>query len=364
MHVRIATSLNHHGEIVMSNLKHTSWLGMLMCAACFTGIANGQFISPDGNTPDQIQPFVDPGTFKYDWQMFAPAEVDYIGNDPNIPIGFFFNYDRTFLSVTRPDAIDVGRSETFSGDPFSGNRYEFGYMTEGDHGWLVSLMNSKGGFVLNPQLVDPTTGGNITNRQITSKFVSVEVSKAYRMLIDDGAYLEPYLGVRYLYFRDQFFQDGDDTLAPQPRNQQKTRNQIFAGQLGMRYVRRKGHWKFSSDVRLAGGPNWQFINITGIDNNGNAYDQNSDFEEFSPVGDFRVDVQYQLTRDLSIRLGAQAIYFIRNMARVDTSGIHLPTPQPDPMNPVPNVNFLPDPFSQADQDIFMGGVSFGFVWNR
>lgn len=337
---------------------------MLLCLASLVEIANGQFISPDGFTADQVQPFVDPGIFSYDWQMFAPAEVDYIGKDPNIPVGFFFNYDRTFLAVTRPDAIDLGRSETFSSDPYSGNRYEFGYMTEADHGWLVSIMNGKGGFVLNPQLVDPTTGGAVGTRQIQSKYVSVEISKAYRMLIDDGVYLEPYLGIRYLYFRDKFSQLGDDSLTPRPFTEQQTRNQIFAGQLGMRFVRRKGHWKFSSDFRIAGGPNWQFLNTTGIDNNGNSFDVNGDFEEFSPVGDLRADVQYQLTRDLSIRFGAQFIYFVRNMARVDTSGIHLPTPQPDPMNPVPNVNFLPDPFSQADQDLFMGGVSFGFVWNR
>jgi hypothetical protein len=89
------------------------------------------------------QPFIDPAYFNPDFQFFAPAEVSaYSGGEPP-NIGFYLDYDRLFLNVTRGEE-EPSLFSPFQGDFTWGNRWELGYMTEEDTGWNFVYWNLSG----------------------------------------------------------------------------------------------------------------------------------------------------------------------------------------------------------------------------
>ena len=97
-------------------------------------------ISPQGDNADYFQPFIDPNAFDPDFQFFAPADIDTYGDGPEPNIGWFATYDRVRIWVTRPDHVP---SYT-EGDFTWGNRFDLGYMSEEEHGWLVSIWHIDG----------------------------------------------------------------------------------------------------------------------------------------------------------------------------------------------------------------------------
>lgn len=97
-------------------------------------------ISPQGNNPDFLQPFIDPLAFDPDLQFFAPADIDAYGDGPEPNIGWFATYDRVRIWMTRPDHVP---SYT-EGDFAWGNRFDLGYMSAEEHGWLVSIWHIDG----------------------------------------------------------------------------------------------------------------------------------------------------------------------------------------------------------------------------
>lgn len=97
-------------------------------------------VSPEGNNPDLLHPFIDPMAFNPDYQFFAPADVDNYGDGPEANFGWFATYDRLRIYVTRPDYVP---SYT-EGDWAWGNRFDVGYMSEEEHGWLFSFWHIDG----------------------------------------------------------------------------------------------------------------------------------------------------------------------------------------------------------------------------
>jgi hypothetical protein len=97
-------------------------------------------VNPDGFNPDVAQPFIEPTMFESDLQFFAPADIDRINTEMDASVGWFATYDRSYMYVTRPQAEE----SSAQGDFTWGNRFDLGYMTDEQHGWLFSFLHIDG----------------------------------------------------------------------------------------------------------------------------------------------------------------------------------------------------------------------------
>ena len=139
---------NAKGGIAMSMSRVTAVLSVLITASIGAIPAAAQqelhhvppVVNADGYNPDYCQPFIEPMAFNPDFQFFAPAEVDTFGGGPEPHTGWFATYDRARIWVSRPD-FEPSYTE---GDFTWGNRFDVGYMTEEDHGWLFSFTHIDG----------------------------------------------------------------------------------------------------------------------------------------------------------------------------------------------------------------------------
>ncbi len=138
-------------ETTMSSRTILSALGALAIVMTLASVAAAQ----------HYQPFIEPGYFNYDLQLFAPAaDIDTYDGDPVLRTGWFGSYNRMYIGVSRPRdsgyPVDVGRpTEELRTYPDSsdlmdltwGNRWDLGYMVDDvdhDHGWLFSYMHIDG----------------------------------------------------------------------------------------------------------------------------------------------------------------------------------------------------------------------------
>jgi len=310
-------------------------------------------IDPSGFEPDQMQPFIEPGMFNYDWQLFAPYCPDDFGDLPEPNTGFFFTANRMYISFPRPEVVltlnGQGLPNTTSvqqdeGDYFWGNRFELGYMTEEDHGWLINYTNIAGVFFDFPASLQ---------RINATKFSNVSLNKTYRMAFNDG-YFEPFFGARFLYLRDNFSEVG-------PQNDyQEVKNNMLGFQVGGRYFKRKGRWDLSGTASGFAGQNYQYLYSQDNSSAGNVpLRQEQSFDEFVPMVEFRLDASYNVTRDLSLNVGMEFMYFARGLVRSNPEFANLPNTTPVPLG-TGIINFPP----ANDRDMTLAGVVFGIIWNH
>lgn len=370
-----------------------SWLTALTIVLSLASVAHAQreiahippLVNPDPTNPDMMQPFISPLAFDPDYQFFAPADISNFGNGVPARIGFFFTYDRMYMNVSRPESTFNGFfSEPWEGDWTWGNRYNLGYMTEEDHGWTLSHIHINGPnfgdetLVGYPDAITPPVGPTPIDvapvvfqsleRRVESRFASVDFNKTFRSKLHHGAYFEPYFGARYIYFRD-FSTDYSRFITGEIDNitEQRVKNQIVLAQIGMRTHVRKGRWILSSDVKGAVGNNFQFHRLDTRTREvftpprliTTLFEPNQSLNEFVPMGELRVETQFDITRDLSLRAGMELMYFGRGIGRADTR----------PVGPVfdEELTFIgpavPDSAALNDQDLLMVGLTFGFSYN-
>ena len=374
----------------MSLIRPFAWLAAVLALLGMTSSAPAQ----------QHQPFIDPGYFNPDFQFFAPAEVSaYSGGEP-ANIGFYLDYDRMFLNVTRPEG-EASLFSDFQGDFTWGNRYEIGYMTEESTGWQLVAWNISGPSKKNilfqerinrintdddpPDDPDPITQDrnprwyHLVDSLNTARFGSLEVNKTWRRKeFHNGSIFEPLVGLRYMNFLDKYRRDTyrryDETgPIPGPPGQPnpavpnvegeyeelrkdlaKFENAMFGGQLGFRYFGQRGHWLLSAEVRAFAVQNFQTLyNTTYIRQTRYAGLEDSDVElelqsrtdlitgadEFAFGGEIRAEASYELTRDINLRFGAHFMDIARGLGRGNT-------------------------IATNDQDVQMAGLTFGFTVNR
>jgi hypothetical protein len=142
----------------MRILRLTFLLGAILAMATSLDQAHAQIVTGSANG-HHFGPFIEPDSFRPDFQFFAPADVTDYNPRPDAPTGFFFTYDRVYMNVTRPESAafsapssdvfvllppqpDVNvfatePSSIFDGDFTWGNRLELGFMNEDDHGWSI-----------------------------------------------------------------------------------------------------------------------------------------------------------------------------------------------------------------------------------
>ena len=217
-----------------------------------------------GGEPFQhTTPFVDPLEFEPDFQMFKPFDPDYYGGTPKPRIGWFMNYDRMYIAMSRPEtggtfglagqllgqAINDTGLPTHLPEPVEnnidqiadthdftyGNRLDIGFMTDENHGWLFSKIKVNNPNVAlvnnnftngNPQDPAPVAVGELPTISLygdlfgawlgesstsinSGTFNSLELMKLFRMdRLHNNIVVEPMFGMRYIEFRDIFFADG------------------------------------------------------------------------------------------------------------------------------------------------------------
>jgi hypothetical protein len=187
-----------------------------------------------------------------------------------------------------------------------------------------------------------------------------EINRSFRQALDHCDFLEPYIGVRYLSLNDDSIQDVN-LGASTDRFKQKVTNSAIGGQIGGRYFRHRGRWRFSVDSALAACYNSQsyfstdltFANATG--GLTAIAETTNEGQEFVPQVDVAMDIAYSVSRDFSVRVGAALLYSWTGIARADTRDATI--------NPN-SVLFPPVPSDIFSEDFIAAGVTFGVDWKR
>src|SRR6186713_238907 len=106
---------------------------------CFLTLAIMFGLATSANA-QTVQPFIDPDKFNPDLQFFAPADIEEYGGEPQANTGFFFDYSRLFIYVSRSEQ-ELSSTQM---DHTWGNRFDFGYMTDKENGWSFSAWHVDG----------------------------------------------------------------------------------------------------------------------------------------------------------------------------------------------------------------------------
>lgn len=251
----------------------------------------------DTTFPGAIQPFTDVNLENYDFQWFAPPITEQYGQDTIDPnTGIFFEYHRLFMNVNRGNEAPG----PWDGDATYGNRVDFGFMTEEDHGWLFS------GWRLDGPSYDLVNRGD---------FNSFEANRTWRLpQFYKGFWMEPMLGLRYSQFNDK-----TEPLV-------FVQNNMLLGQLGTRVFSHRGQWTLRGEARAFAGNNFVF--------RGNI----DDYSNAVVGGEFALGAAYNLTREISLDVYWNTLYFGEGIGR--------------------------DPANNDSESMFISGVAFGFTLNR
>ncbi len=370
----------------MSMQRPFVWLAAVLALVSFGQVAHAQ----------RYQPFIEPDTFRPDLQFFAPAEVSDFGGGDGPNVGFFADYDRVYLNWSRPDGESSFESP-FEGDFGWGNRLELGYMTEEDTGWSFTGWHlsgpNEGIHVLqerlnrfnedddpnaDPEDREPILGDrnpriyDVTQSINRADLSSFEINKIWRRkTFHNGGVFEPLVGVRYVNMKDYYRRDsynrfaedlvGEITGIPsvsgpyEVYEQEKAiyDNVMLGGQIGFRLSHVVGHWNLSGEFRAFALQNFQHLmnkDLTtttrysglGGDVELEIKDQVRSHEsndEFVWGGEIRGDASYELTRDIAVQFGFVIMDFGQGIGRGNTT-------------------------ATSDQDLFIGGLTFGLTLNR
>ncbi len=312
--------------------------------------------------PTTSRPFASPGVFDYDTQAFAPFE--FTNDEEKDPYtGFFFTFDKTYTSVSRSGSGVTDDPFQSTGNHYLwGSRYEFGWMNDSDDGWQLGYQNSSGIYFTNGQDVTINSPMLVDNR-----FATFELNRVFRQSLSQGGYFEPYIGVQYLNFNDKTLQDLTQTVGGITginRFKQEVDNNAFGVHAGARFNKRSGRWRFTADGAVATTYNQQSYFATdlfsGVDLiNGRFVDfdeSNATDQSFVPALDLQFEASYNISRDISLRVGVQTLYAFDGVARANTLL--------DSLNP--NSVFGPGGPGAGlfDESYLAAGFIFGFEWRR
>lgn len=328
---------------------------------------------PQSSRGDSLE-YVSEEILNYDAQMFAPVDYSDYGNGRQPSTGLFFTYDRMSANISASESTLVnGLSAPGFGYTAWGNRFEFGFMSEDDHGWTASIQNLEGSTFLAGR------NANVSlPMQVATNFFSAELDKTFRQQLKNGSYFEPYIGGRIMVLNDKTTQDNFlnldvDAALESTRFQQESNNLMFGGVIGSRFFRNVGRWTVSSNAALTLAYNDQFnyAGDTFFDDTGGTLppavavtvERGLDSSTFMPMGELRFDVSYDITRDVGLRAGGFLTYMFEGLTRVNTLPATL-----NPNNNSVNPNAVVPPTSPlvviTDQDSTVVGVTFGIEWRR
>ena len=319
------------------------------------GLSEGPSGRPFTKGPDNA---LEDGFYQYDAQLWAP--VDYTSMDGRIksPTGFYSSAEMSYLSVSRPGAITGQTSTQFQGgNSFHwGKNYEAGFMSEKGRGFAARWQHLTG--------VSITAGTAFASTQtqlLDLTYDTLELNRVFREDTGNGCYYEPYIGMRYTHIGDRTIENRTIQIGANANHQliQKVNNSALGGQVGARFVKRRGRFTYESDIALAGQYNRQgyrtfaqLIDLAGVVTEREVA---NDHTNFLPTLDMSANMQYEITRDISIRFGAEAQFMWEGVARADT--------RPSQLNPHGLVA-AGNPTGVFAEHFFAAGVNFGLDWKR
>ncbi len=353
-------------------LKVARWLTSLAMIA-------GWALAAWGQRPHEWTPFIDPMAFDPDFRFFAPAELGNFGVPDHPQTGWFAQYNRMYIYVTRPQS----EASFTEGDFTWGNRFDIGYMTEENRGWWLSASHidgpnahdvlviprinrdepddrdDPGAQQPNPPIFPPQDRNDVITgsrdfRQHNSLNVAdlsgFEFNRVWRLdPLHYGGILEPFVGFRYNKFQDftrresyrrldpttgfpsSPFPNDTDTLEEITSSLSRWDNHMVGGQLGIRWSEQKSRWLLSSDLRVFALQNFQTFNNTTdvlqVLYGDVGTDSDVTTEKITRTGsaghdsefvygvDVRAEAAFELTRDLSLSFGVQVMHFAQGIAR-------------------------------------------------
>jgi hypothetical protein len=187
---------------------------------------------------------------------------------------------------------------------------------------------------------------------------SIEINKLFRMpILHHGGVLEPFFGFRYVKFdsvwqqQDYFRYNEDGLVFPFPpvipnrvlfdigdaetedliTDRFRFTNDMIGGQLGFRWSRRVSRWNLSSELRAIGFHNFQNlerkfeIERTYYDGGGTGsevegqvrtkFTENWYSNSTVVAADIRAQAAFEVTRDVSLQVGAQYLGFFDGIGR-------------------------------------------------
>lgn len=346
-------------------LKQTFMIVALLCSLVMTEVGVGQINIPGPSfrhkaveSAESTRPFATPGVFDYDAQMFAPLEFTN-GKEKAPNSGFFFTIDKVYTSVSRAGHIGVEADNIKTGSDYIwGTRYDLGWFSDSDDGWGLTYQGAQGSYFSAGQ------DSLVSNPMLVNMDVStVEINRLFRQTLSRGGYFEPYFGVRYSHIGDNTLEDTTATLNGATvfnRFKQNTTNNAFGFQAGGRYNVRRGRWRMTGDGALATAYNQQRYFATDITNAiGGAQGVSETYQSdqaFVPIIDGQFEVAYNISRDISLRTGAQVVYTWNGIARANT--------QTTSVNPNSVFGSATTPAGLFDDSHLSAGFIFGVEWRR
>jgi hypothetical protein len=340
------------------------WLLSCLVLLATASMAHAQHWQPFGNLEwddYNLQPFETPNLseygngpqpnygwfFQYDrmMMMIKPPTRTLVGA-PDAGLGIFYRNPTpipetdprryTFVENYYDSSTDTSWMDTMR---TWGNRYEFGYMDEDDSGWFTSIIRlneqSQRLTLLAPNIMfdDPydfmegfipgdagvytfvDNFNTLVERQV-NQMQGVEVNKSWRYSTNTNRSVwEMFLGVRYLQFKDWFELDAVGGIYGNFAVNSRAINNLVGPQVGVRWSHQEGRWIVRSEGRFMAAANWQNVRLKGnfasLGGPGQSpvglqpvgFTDGDHDTEFSPVGELRVDLAFQITKAIAARVG-------------------------------------------------------------
>lgn len=273
--------------------------------------------------------------------------------------GWFFSWVNMHAMVQQYEARNA---EVYFADPDS---LIVGAVTDGFHTPTVAYIRAAG------------VSYDYTVTRYRTKFWTVEADYVYRMHpTQNGGQIEWQLAPRYVEFNERldFYGGTDPGLFGGGSNagtlnvteiHNEAQNHLIGPQFGVRWIKTKDRWSLA--VRGALSPMWnmQSIRQSGyIGSNSSAnlaplayqttsFNSSARLNEFSALGEFRVEAKYQLTSMATLSAGWTGI-FVTNLARPGNM-INWTVDTQNMMGIITENN---------RQDVFVNGLTVGLEINR
>ncbi len=383
-------------------LKRKFLLTFAALTLAVTSSLPGQDVQDGLSLGPSARPFVDGESgifdgdyFEYDAQLWTPYErTNLDGTAPRPCTGYYAELGFAYLSMSGPSPVPGADPRLFEAvDNWNWSRdWELGYVSTKGAGWSVEWLDLEGTAFLRDSEFRGVRGGYEQPIALRSSFDNVGVVRRFRQPLCNGGVIEPYIGLRYISVIDQTNEDWTvpDPIPPinptppdfidQRRFSQKTRNSMTGGYLGTGYRRTFGRVTVGTNVGVGATYNNQVYSATSItgltvfpSNNADgepAFTVTNRGNEIVPVLDLGWQLSYNLTRDVTFRVGAKLHYAWEGVARVDTRGLDTNpysffnglSQTADPLMVVPPLTNVP--VRLVSEDLFVGGFTLGIDWNR
>lgn len=204
----------------------------------------------------------------------------------------------------------------------------------------------------------PVVFGNaLINNQ--TRFTTMELMHLYRWdPLHSGATVEWMMGLRFMNLTDEFSFNGTNgtTIFDSLNLFNRINNYMLGPQVGIRANHQTGAWKIGVEARGLAAANFQQVRMTGRmvgitqDVRSTTFDAATTDTEWAPAGELRLDVSYQISKAVALRMGYTSIA-MGGISRASRRVAYT----------LPNLTILDQNKSEA---FYINGFNFGVEINR